>query len=345
MKFKALRQTAFWFGIFTSSWLIVASSYAQSTFVIAFGSCSHQDDPDQLWNDVLSQKPNLWMWIGDNIYGDTHNMDSMKAMYDIQKAHPDYQKVLQTMPVIGTWDDHDYGVNDGGKFFSKKEESKNVMLDFLDVAKDAEVRKHAGVYQSYEYGSLKQKIKVILLDTRYFRDTLARSKEKGKRYVTNIDGDILGEEQWRWLEEELKSSDASLHIIASSIQFLSREHLFEKWENFPKARKRMLDLLEKIKPANTFFISGDRHMAEISKLQLPGLQYPLYDFTSSGLTHTWDRPWDEPNSLRVNDLIIKKNYGLIRIDWKKKGPVVTLQSRGHNRALYAEEKIDFTKHK
>jgi alkaline phosphatase D len=85
-------------------------------------------------------------------------------------------------------------------------------------------------------------------------------------------------------------------------------------------------------------------MAEISKLQLQGLQYPLYDFTSSGLTHTWDQPWDEPNSLRVGDLIIKKNYGLIRVDWKKRGPVVTLQSRGHNGALFAEEKIDFTKH-
>lgn len=312
-------------------------------FTIAFGSCSHQDDEEQMWNDVLKQKPNLWMWIGDNIYGDTHNMDSMKAMYDMQKARPDYQAIVKSMPVIGTWDDHDYGINDGGKYFSKKEESKQVMLEFLDVPADAEVRKHKGVYQSYEYGPAKKKIKIILLDTRYFRDTLARTKEKGKRYVTNVDGDILGEEQWSWLEKELKSSHAQLNIIASSIQFLSKDHMFEKWENFPKARKRMLDLLEKVKPANTLFVSGDRHMAEISKLKLPGLKYPLYDFTSSGLTHTWEQPWEEQNSLRVGELIIKKNYGLIKVAWAKKGPLVTLEVRGNNGALYEQEIIDFTK--
>jgi alkaline phosphatase D len=155
----------------------------------------------------------------------------------------------------------------------------------------------------------------------------------------------LGDEQWNWLENELKVSDARLHIVASSIQFLSKDHLFEKWENFPKARKRMLDLLMKVKPMNTLFVSGDRHMAEISKFQLPGLKYPLYDLTSSGLTHTWSQPWVEANSLRVGDLIIEKNYGLINIDWKKKGPVVTLQARGNNGALFTEEKIDFTKYK
>ena len=316
---------------------------SQSGFTIAFGSCSHQDDPDQMWADVMNQKPNLWMWIGDNIYGDTHNMDSLKAKYVMQKANPDYQKMLKSIPIIGTWDDHDYGMNDGGRYYSKKMESKELMLDFLDVPADAEVRKHEGVYQAYEYGLGNEKIKVILLDTRSFRDTLARSNDNGKRYVINEDGDVLGEGQWRWLEQELKSSSARLHIIASSIQFLSNDHVFEKWGNFPKARKRMLDLLEKIKPVNTLFVSGDRHMAEISKLKLDGLKYPLYDFTSSGLTHTWSVPWEESNALRVGQLIIQKNYGMVKVDWKKKGPVVTLQVKGKHNTLFSEEKIDFTK--
>lgn len=285
------------------------------------------------------------MWVGDNIYGDTHNMDTLRMQYNMQKNRADYQKMIQRFPIIGTWDDHDYGVNDGGKFFSKRKESKERMLEFLDVPAQADVRKHEGVYQSFIYGTGKKKIKVILLDTRSFRDTLAKSAEKGKRYVVNEEGDVLGEAQWTWLEKELSNSDARLHVIASSIQFLADDHAFEKWGNFPKARKRMLDLLVKIKPASTFFVSGDRHMAEISKLNLPGLDYPLYDFTSSGLTHTWSTPWEEKNSLRVGGLIIKKNYGLINVVWKKDNPVVTIQAMGKNNEMLAQEIIDFSKQK
>lgn len=343
MKLKFLYPVDFWSGIIIV--ILAANTPVAAQYTIAFGSCSHQDDAGQLWGDILDQKPDLWIWLGDNIYGDTHNMDSMRAMYAMQKSHPDYQRVLKKIPVIGTWDDHDYGANDGGKFYSKKDESKGELLAFLDVPEDSEVRKHAGVYQSYEFGSSRRKIKVILLDTRYFRDTLMRSKEKGKRYVPSPDGDVLGEQQWAWLEKELKNSDASLNIIGSSIQFLSSEHAFEKWANFPKARKRMLDLIARIKPANTLFISGDRHIAEISRLTLPDVKYPVYDFTSSGLTHTWDQPWEEKNSLRVGDLVIRKNYGLIKVNWTKKGPVVTLQARGNHGALFAEEKIDFTSFK
>jgi alkaline phosphatase D len=311
-------------------------------FKIAFGSCSEEKDPDQMWSEVLQQKPTLWMWVGDNIYGDSHNMDSLRAGYEKQTRHPDYQTMKKSFPIIGTWDDHDYGVNDGGKFYSKKKESKEELLRFLNVPAEADVRKHEGVYQSFVFGDGKQKIKIILLDLRTFRDTLKSVKENGKKkYITNVEGDVLGEAQWMWLENELKKSDAKLHIIASSYQFLSNDHIFEKWGNFPKAWQRMLDLLVKLKPANVLFVSGDRHIAEISRLKVPGLKYPLYDFTSSGLTHTWSEPWVEKNSLRVGELVIQKNFGVIEIEWRRKGPLVKMQAIGKGNVVYVEEWVDF----
>ena len=82
---------------------------------------------------------------------------------------------------------------------------------------------------------------------------------------------MLGETQWLWLEKELRESDAALHIIGSSIQFVAEDHGYEKWANFPAARERFIQLLGRIKPTNTFIISGDRHIAEISKLKIPQL--------------------------------------------------------------------------
>jgi len=315
--------------------LIFGASHAQTTTPltrIAFGSCS-RDELKQLWPDVVAQKPQLWIWGGDNIYGDSHDASVLRSKYDAQKREAGYQALLSTCPVIGTWDDHDYGVNDGGKFFSKKEESKAELLRFLDVPANDPVRSHPGVYTAYTYGTGKQKIKVLLLDTRAFRDTLVASSTKGKRYDPNPTGDVLGEAQWKWLERELTRSDAAVHLIVSSIQFLSGEHGFECWGNFPKARQKMIDLLSSTKPKLTIILSGDRHIAEFSKMTVPGLSYPLYDFTSSGLTHTVSkevRDFQEPNIYRVGKRVAEKNFGLVLINWSGKKPKVTMEIRGEN---------------
>src|SRR5258708_30901255 len=195
---------------------------------IAFGSCSVQDSTTQMWVEIVKQKPQLWIWLGDMIYADTHDMKMMRAMYDHQKSDPDYQQLLKTCHVIGTWDDHDYGQNDGGKYYSKKDESKEKSVRFLDVPAGDPVRKHYGMYNSQTFGTGNQKIKILLLDTRAFRDTINKSITPGRRYDPNPEGDILGEEQWVWFEKEINNSDAAIHIIGSSIQFISNDHGFEK---------------------------------------------------------------------------------------------------------------------
>lgn len=322
-----------------SSSTLVAQS--QTTTTIAFGSCSDEDDTVQLWREVILQKPALWIWLGDNVYADTTDTEVIKAKYERQKNHPDYQKLLSTCPIIGTWDDHDYGVNDGGKEFAMKKQSKELMLDFLDVPTDAEVRKHEGVYSSYTLGEGDKKVKIILLDTRYFRDQLQKSTNYNKkRYTPTSTGDILGEEQWAWLENELQHSDAAIYIIGTSIQFIPIQHGYEKWMNLSSSRERMIDLLKKYSTKKTFFISGDRHIAELSRLKVKGLPYTLYDFTSSGLTHTWDAGVEE-NKYRIGELINQKNFGLIRIDWSRSSPTVLLEVYSTNSVRYLTYTIVF----
>ena len=310
---------------------------------IAFCSCSHEYDENQLWEEVMTHNPDIWIWLGDNIYGDSFYMNVLAEKYERQKQRESYQKMLNSpVNIIGTWDDHDFGINDGGKNYPMKKESKELMLEFLDVPLDHPVRQRDGVYQSYTFGKKDKKVKVILLDTRYFRDSLKVEFPYNKRtYVGNPDGDILGEEQWTWLTKELTNSDAAIHIIGSSIQVLSEEHRWEKWSNFPKSRERLFKLLADRQPKRTLFISGDRHIAEISSMEIPDYVYTVYDFTSSGLTHTWDNYDIELNKHRVSDFIIAKNFGLINIEWESKGPKVTLQIKGRNNVLLEEYKLDW----
>ena len=327
---------------------IIVSFYSWSQkkeTVIAFGSCSDEDRPQELWNDIVNQKPILWIWGGDNIYADSGDTLNLKARYAKQKSDSGYQALLRTCPITGTWDDHDYGTNDGGKNWPHKDAAKIQALRFLGISRSNPVWRHPGIYNSMTVGEGNEKIKIINLDTRYFRDTLAKvyykpegTERKEYRYEPNLTGDVLGEDQWQWLESEMKSSDATFYIVNSSIQILSEEHRFEKWANFPAARKRLLDLLARMKK-NVIIISGDRHIAEFSRTNLPGMTNPLYDFTSSGLTHTWPEKWVEFNKYRVGDQIVQKTFGVIKVDWHKKDYKVTLQIRSKDDQVLAEEVV------
>ncbi|WP_421828749.1 alkaline phosphatase D family protein [Larkinella sp.] len=333
--FLGLIGCTLWTGCRTPKTETAASISQQPVTTIAFGSCSDQKRPTPLWDDIVAQKPDVWIWLGDNIYGDSENLDTLKAKYDRQKSNPVYGQLRQSTKIIGVWDDHDYGVNDGGKEYPRRKESQQLMLDFLDVPASSPLRKQEGAYSSHIYGPKGQRVKVILLDGRYFRDPL---KKVNKVNTPDPSGDILGETQWQWLERQLTKSDADVHIIGCGIQFLANEHIYEKWGNYPTARQRFFDLLSKTKPKGAMLISGDRHIAEVSKITVPGLGYDLYDITSSGLTHT-SKPREEPNALRVGKVVFDLNYGLFSIDWARKTAMVRVN--GDNQATYLTQEIPF----
>ena len=301
----------------------------------AFGSCSRQDQPQPLWSSIVQNKPQLWIWLGDNIYGDTEDMEELRAKYTLAKNNPGYRNLLKSCPVIGIWDDHDYGINDGGKEYSHKEESQHLMLQFLDEPTGSPRWKRQGAYVAYRFGRPGKQVKIILLDTRYFRDSL---KKDANVNVPNPEGDILGEAQWRWLEDELTQSTAQIHVIGCGIQILPEEHPYEKWANFPKSRQRLLDLLVKTQPKGIILLSGDRHLAEISRVELPGYPTPIYEVTSSGLTHA-SSIREEPNQHRVGKLVNQLNFGVLQIHWDQKPLSVDLQVRGQDNALLLEQPV------
>lgn len=315
-----------------------ASAQQSNTFSIAFGSCNRQNLPQPMWDIIAKDKPNLWLWLGDIIYGDTDDMTVMKAKYDLQLSNTGYKNFIASTKVIGTWDDHDFGRNDAGIGYPHKKESQQLALDFLDVPKESPLRKIEGLYSANTYKVGSKTVKVILLDGRYHRDTLM--KDADNKYILNNTGDILGKVQWKWLKKELKSK-ADAYIIGSGIQVLSSEHPYEKWANFPVARQRLLDLLVKSKVKGAILLSGDRHIGEFSKMQVQGLNFPLYDVTSSGLTHSATNNNGEANQYRVGPLVNQKHYGLMELSNNGDKLSVKIQLKGIETPVYHTEEISF----
>jgi alkaline phosphatase D len=311
-------------------------------FTIVFASCNDQDREQPLWNPILENKPDLFIWGGDNIYADTSDMIKMESDYNKVRSNPDYAKLRQSTTVIGTWDDHDYGLNDAGVEWKHKENAQALFLDFLDFPDDDPLRVQKGIYYSRKYTTRKGGIKVILLDTRYFRDSLRKSKKEGWRYDAwnrNGGGTVLGEAQWNWLENELKDESAQFNIIVSSIQFLADEHGWEKWGNHPSQMKKMYETLKKAKSKNILIVSGDRHLAEFSVNKEAELPYDLVDFTTSGLTHTYPDSPDIPNRYRVGRVVKDLNFGVLQFDLE--GEKVHLEIRGINNEILEDLDVQY----
>lgn len=306
---------------------------ANHNFTLAFGSCNNQGLPNDFWPEILKNKPDVWIWGGDIVYSDTDDMDFLRKNYQKQKNDSAYQNFTKNVPILGTWDDHDYGLNDGGTEYAMKREAQQIFLNFFDVPATDERRNRDGVYYAQNFETEKGAIKIIVLDTRFFRTALTTDNETKKRFKPNTfgEGTILGSQQWNWLENQLENSKAQFNIIISSIQFLAGEHGFETWQNMPHEVEKLEKMLIKTKAKNTIILSGDRHISEFSKKTIENLPYDLIDFTSSGLTHSFTGFKSELNKYRVGNVVSQKSFGILKFNFKTNS--VTFEMRGANNTL------------
>ena len=308
----------------------------QSLQRIGFGSCAHQSKPQPIWDKVLVEKPDLFIFLGDNIYGDSDNVEQLADKYQQLADKPGFQQLRQTTPILSIWDDHDYGQNDSGNEYIAKDASRKLMLDFWQVPANSPRRTQAGgIYTAETYGPPGKRVQIILLDLRWNRTALAevdnpeqqalRKQEQRGPYLINYDpaAVLIGKEQWQWLEQQLQQP-ADLRIIGSSIQFLADFTGWESWANFPHERERMIELIQRYQQQPILFISGDVHWAELSEIRTTGSRWPLVELTSSGLTEEWKQI--SPNIHRVGKAYAEANFGLLTIDWQtpNQGPAINM---------------------
>ncbi|MFN0078015.1 MAG: alkaline phosphatase D family protein [Prosthecobacter sp.] len=276
---------------------------------IVFGSCLDTHEHPML-DRTLTLPRDLFIFMGDNIYADQGGIPMMQEKYALLK-NSRFFRGLKNKPILATWDDHDFGLNDGGAEYPQKKEAQAEFWNWLDEPANSPRRQQEGVYQAQTFGPAGKCAQVILLDTRYFRSPMKKvPKDQAMLGGTSVPTDdesttILGAAQWRWLEKVLQEP-AELRIIVSSVQFAPEAHGGECWANFPHEQRRMLKLLNGQK---ALILSGDRHWCEFSK-------NGVLDFTSSSMTQKHPRGTPTPNQHRI----VPKTYhlpnvGLLSIDW------------------------------
>ena len=155
---------------------------------IGFGSCANQNQKLPVLDRITERNPEVFCWLGDNIYGDTRNMRTLQKKYSRLGCNEEFRNLNQVAHFLAVWDDHDYGENDAGKEYPMKEESKNIFLDFWNERQSSERWNHPGIYHAETFGPEGKRVQFIMLDTRTFRDPLR----------LNVGGHLFGiKKKWK----------------------------------------------------------------------------------------------------------------------------------------------------
>jgi len=268
-------------------------------------------------NAIIERQPRLMVLLGDNVYGDAVSGDpslpELRQAYENLANNGHFRALSSRIPVLPVWDDHDFGINDGGADFRFKAEAERIFEAFWDVSPDDVRAQREGVYRAYRFGPPGKRVQIILLDTRTHRSPLksfgrAQFWRKG-RYTpsSNHKQDMLGRAQWRWLEGVLNEA-ADLRIVVSSIQVLPERHGWERWGQLPMERAKLIDMLHR--RDNVIVVSGDRHWATMYQ---DG--FGLKEVTASSLNRPgkWNYPERDVN--RVRKPFIEANFGEVDVDW------------------------------
>ena len=296
---------------------VIFSSIDDEKYVIGFGSCITEKREQPIWQAIKDENVDEFFFMGDNVYGDSEDglLNDMEVSYRKQKQM--FPEWIFNKKLNAIWDDHDYGKNDGGVEYPLKEKAQELFLEFWGVSDEDPRHNREGIYFSEEKEILGKKVNLIGLDTRYHRSPLGQDS---KPYSADDDKTktMLGKEQWQWLNSAIER-ESDLLIIVSSIQVMATNHGFEKWQNFPHERLKLLKLLEsQNKPV--IILSGDRHRAGFYK------KGALVEITSSSMnkppartiTAIWDTFFKETDELLLGDIYSKENYGTIEFSKESK---------------------------
>lgn len=238
---------------------------------LAVVSCMNPDlYPHQAaWAALLRQAPELLLQIGDNTYGvKAQRIERSRAKFLLQRQVPEYARVLSEVGVLAIWDDHDFAGNGSDRTTGPREASLALFRELFPNP-GAGLPGTPGVFFSTRFGD----VDLFFLDVRYYRSPASDLDDASK--------EMLGEDQFGWLEGHLRASDAKLKLIASGSTLNLSD---DGWRTYTRDRARLVALTREV--PGIVFLTGDLHRTEFHAwpaMAFGAAGYPIMEIISSGI--------------------------------------------------------------
>ena len=243
-------------------------------FRVAFGSCARiQSDPEQpIWRAVAQNRPDLFFWLGDNIYGDSTVPATLAMEYQRQRFVPSFQPIGRNIPQLAIWDDHDFGLDNFDRTNPIREQALQVFRRYW--ANPAYGQPGApGVFFDYSYGG----VDFFFLDGRYHRAPDADPDTPEKEF--------LGRGQFEWLKARLLASTAPFKVLACGSGWSRfKGPGGDSWSAYLHERQRLFDFIRDKGIGGVVLLSGDTHFPYVACAPWSEQGgYDFYDLVSSAL--------------------------------------------------------------
>lgn len=311
-------------------------------FSFVIGSCNYVNEPQVdrpgkpyggeyfIFDKIYNDHPDFMVWMGDNTYlreVDWNSKTGIVHRYSHTRSLKELQPLLGSVHHYAIWDDHDYGPDNSDRSYWMKDFSLEVFKQFWV---NPNYGPGGGISGTFYWND----VQFFMMDNRWFRTPNNLKTEKRE---------FLGEQQLEWLIDALSTSEASFKFVVIGGQVLNP--VVEDWsENYAKYDDERQQLLEAIRIneiQGIIFLTGDRHFAELSRMDREGT-YPLYDLTVSALTAgpTGDRSIDEANKYRVPGTYYgQRNYALLNITGPRNERVLNIQLKNNKGEMIWEKFI------
>ena len=289
-------------------------------FEFAIGSCMYMNEPRydrpgkpygsslDILSSIARDKPDFMVWLGDNIYlreADWNSRTGILHRYTHMRSAPELQPLLAGTHHYAIWDDHDFGPNNSDRSYWEKRNTEDAFKIFWSNP-NYDVDGGGGITGSFIWADCQ----FFLMDNRYHRSPPEIENNH-----------ILGKNQKQWLLDALLYSNAKYKFVCIGGQFLSDAAIHENHAVFARERQEIIDFIDKHKIKGVVFLTGDRHLSEISRFRTQGGTV-IYDITSSPLTSGTVDGSKEPNNNRVQGTQFRgHNYAILSLS----GPWVERQ--------------------
>jgi alkaline phosphatase D len=280
----------------------------RADFRVAFGSCCRiQFDREQRIFDVVQRlEPDMFLWLGDNIYADSDEPSALAHLYSRQRVVHSLEPLLRSTPQLAIWDDHDFGYNDSDRHNPIREQALRLFSNYW--ANPASGEPDApGIYFKQSYGG----VDFFFLDGRYHRDNADLPDSPAKT--------MLGARQKQWLKAQLRASRAPFKVLVSGGGWSSaeKEEGGDSWGVYMSERDEIFDFIRDNRIGGVVCISGDSHMGELNCIPRSAEGgYDIYDFCSSPLAQMPAvKQLRQVPEMRVRDTWSRSvNVGLMRFE-------------------------------
>jgi len=302
----------------------------KAKFTVAFVACVNKHTTP-VWSEIDELEVDALCLAGDTPYIDSKDLKTIRRKHRAFLQTKELAAIAKDTSILGNWDDHDFGLNNGnGKnFAAHKSKTRQVFLEYRahDQYGDG---KGGGVYHKTDHGA----IEIFHLDPRWYSQTASSPVDPSQTTC-------FGKEQWDWLLKSLKESKAPFKVLSMGGIWQDKrswetDDMFTYWYE----RDALFDFIKKEKISGVVLHGGDIHVSRYLMHPMR-LGYNLHDFIMSpGHKHTI-KSLDIYHPSYEWSLLDGQQFLTMTADTTKKVPSLTVQYRQKNGKIAHEVNISY----